>query len=71
MSQFHLAQLNIATMVAPLDSPVLADFVANLDPVNAAAEVAPGYIWRLQSDDGDATGFRPFGDDILVNLTLW
>ncbi|NKB32848.1 MAG: DUF3291 domain-containing protein [Pseudomonadales bacterium] len=71
MSQYHLAQLNIATMLAPIDSPELADFVANLDRINAAAESAPGYVWRLQSDDGDATAFRPFGDDILVNLSVW
>lgn len=71
MSNFHIAQLNIARMLAAMDSPVLADFVDNLDLVNAAAEAAPGYVWRLQSDDGDATAFRPFGDDILVNLTVW
>ncbi|MEL6187003.1 MAG: DUF3291 domain-containing protein [Myxococcota bacterium] len=66
-----LAQLNIALMNAPLDAPEMADFVANLDRINALAEAAPGFIWRLQSEGGDATAFRPFGDEVLVNLSKW
>ena len=30
---FELAQVNIARLLAPLESPALADFVANLEPV--------------------------------------
>ena len=71
MSKYELAQLNIARMVAPLESPVLKDFVDNLDRINALAEDSPGYVWRLQTDDGDATGFRPFGEEYLVNLSVW
>ncbi|WP_342244453.1 DUF3291 domain-containing protein [Pseudomonas sp. OTU5201] len=72
MSNTHeLAQLNIATMKAPLDSPVLADFVANLEPVNALADRAPGFVWRLQDEEGDATAIRPFGPEVLVNLSVW
>lgn len=71
MSEFHLAQLNIAVMKAPIDSPQLADFVANLERINALAESAKGFVWRLQSDAGDATAFRPFGDDVLVNMSVW
>jgi hypothetical protein len=71
MSAFHLAQLNIAVMKAPLDSPLLADFVANLEPINALAESSPGFIWRLKDEDGDATAIRPFGDDTLVNVSVW
>ena len=67
----ELAQLNVARLVAPIDSPRLQDFVANLDPVNALAEGSPGFVWRLQDETGDATGFRPFGDDIIVNLSVW
>ena len=58
-------------MVAPLDSPQLADFVNNLDRINALADSSPGYVWRLQTDDGNATALRPFGDDTLVNLSVW
>ncbi len=71
MPPFELAQLNIAQMVAPLESPRLADFVASLDRINALAEVTPGFVWRLQTDEGDATALRPFGDDMLVNLSVW
>lgn len=58
-------------MKAPIDSPQLADFVANLDRVNSLADRANGFIWRLQSDEGDATAFRPLGDDVLVNMSVW
>ena len=37
----------------------MADFVANLERINALAEASPGYRWRLQSESGDATAFRP------------
>lgn len=68
---YHLAQLNVAEMKAPLDSPSMADFVGNLDRINALAEQSPGYMWRLKSDAGDATDYRPLGDDVLVNLSVW
>jgi hypothetical protein len=71
MSTFELAQLNLAAMRAPLGSPLLADFVANLDRINALADAAPGFVWRLQGDGGDATALRPFGDNILVNMSVW
>lgn len=69
--QFELAQLNIARMKEPLDSPSMADFVANLDRINLLAEQSPGYIWRLKDEDGDATSFRPLDDDTLVNMSVW
>ncbi len=68
---WHLAQLNVARLTDPIDSPELADFVAALDPVNEVADAAPGFVWRLQDESGDATGIRPFGDDIIVNLSVW
>ena len=68
---WHLAQLNVARMLAPMDSPQLADFVANLDRINALADTAPGFVWRLQSEEGDATSIRYFGDDMLVNMSVW
>jgi Domain of unknown function (DUF3291) len=52
----HLAQVNIALPREPLDAPLLRDFVAALDPVNARADDVPGFVWRLQTDEGDATG---------------
>lgn len=71
MSNYHLAQLNIARLLAPLDSPQLADFVGNLDRINALAETSKGFIWRLQTDEGDATALRPLGEDMIVNMSVW
>src|SRR5580692_4632062 len=69
---FHLAQCNIVKLKAPLDSPVVADFVAALDPINALADAAPGFVWRLKTEDGDATAIRVFPDDqILLNMSVW
>ncbi len=69
---WRLAQLNIATLRAPIDSPQLADFVAELDRINSLAEQSPGFLWRLQTDEGDATGIdHPFGEDTLVNMSVW
>ncbi|MEL7536100.1 MAG: DUF3291 domain-containing protein [Pseudomonadota bacterium] len=68
---FELAQMNVATMRAPLESPELADFVAGLERINALAEAADGFVWRLQTDDGDATALRPLGDDVLINISVW
>lgn len=75
---YVIAQVNIGRLVAPLDSPRLAGFVANLDPVNAAADTAPGFLWRLQTEDGNATALRAFerdaegaGGGILLNMSVW
>ncbi len=71
MSDYELAQLNIAIMKEPLDSPSMADFVANLDRINALADGSPGFVWRLQSEEGDATALRPLGAETLVNMSVW
>ena len=72
MKAYHLAQVNIARMLAPIDSPVMADFVANLDRINALAEASPGFVWRLTGDDNDATALRVFEDDFLIiNMSVW
>ncbi|MEV7883563.1 DUF3291 domain-containing protein [Streptomyces sp. NPDC002817] len=69
---YELAQVNISRLKFPLDSPELKDFVDALDPVNASAETADGYVWRLQSEGGDATDIKVFGDDwLIINLTVW
>ena len=72
VTRFHLAQLNIGRLLAPLDTPQLEGFVAALEPVNALADAAPGFVWRLQTEDGDATAIRAFDDDLLiVNMSVW
>lgn len=72
MSEYHLAQINIARMLAPIDDPLMADFVAQLPPINALAERSPGFVWRLQSESGDATSIKLYDDEmIIINLTVW
>jgi hypothetical protein len=68
----HLAQLNIGIPRGPLDGPVMKDFMDALDSVNAVADAAPGFVWRLQTDEGNATAVRAFDDDsLIVNMSVW
>jgi hypothetical protein len=72
VTRYHLAQINIARAVADLDSPLMAGFVSRLAEINALAERAKGFVWRLQSDDGDATSIRVFDDPrTYINLSVW
>lgn len=68
---YHLAQLNIATPLAPLDTPQLADFVANLDRINQLAESSDGFIWRLIEDCRDPQLEHPFPETVIVNMSVW
>ncbi|MGA2968469.1 MAG: DUF3291 domain-containing protein [Acidimicrobiales bacterium] len=74
---YHIAQVNIARLVAPLDSQQLAGFVAALDPVNASADEAPGFVWRLQTDEGNATAVQAFeweeqgAAGVIINMSVW
>jgi len=77
MSGWQLAQVNVARLREPLDHPQLAAFVGALDPVNATADLAPGFIWRLQADGGNATTVKAFTWDagesagVIVNMSVW
>ena len=69
---WHLAQLNIARPRAPLDDPIMAEFMANLERINALGDASPGFVWRLQDDSGNATALeQPFGPEMIVNMTVW
>lgn len=69
---YQLAQINIGRLVAPIDDPLIADFAAQLDTINALAESSPGFIWRLTGDGNDATSLTPFSDNlIIVNMSVW
>ena len=71
-SDWHVAQVNIALLRAPLNAPELQDFVSMLEPINTLADGSSGFVWRLQGETGDATGIRAFDDDrIIVNLSVW
>ncbi len=75
--RYELAQVNVARLAAPLDDPRLIDFVTGLDRVNAAADRAPGFVWRLQTEDGNATAIQAFAWDtagssgVIVNMSVW
>lgn len=71
--EWHVAQVNIGRFLAPPGDPLVADFMAGLDPVNAIADLSPGFVWRLQADDGNATSIRPDADDALlaINMSVW
>jgi hypothetical protein len=70
--EFYLAQVNIAKMLAPIDSPVMAGFVTNLDRINALAENNAGFVWRLKDESNNATAIKIFDDDFLIiNMSVW
>jgi hypothetical protein len=70
--EFQLAQLNVGLAKGPMDGPVMAGFAAELDRINALADSAPGFVWRLQTEDGDATAIRPYEDErMMVNMSVW
>lgn len=72
MADYQLAQVNVASFRLPIDDPVNADFVANLDRVNAIAERAAGFVWRLVGEGGDATDIQAFADpNMIINMSVW
>jgi len=72
VSNHELAQLNIGIIRGPMDSPVMAEFAANLQRINALADASPGFVWRLQTETGDATAIRPFdNENMLLNMSVW
>lgn len=69
---FHLAQVNIARLLAPIDDPIIQEFVDNLAPINTLADKAKGFIWRLQTEEGNATEIQAYDDPlIIVNMSVW
>ena len=73
MPRYYLAQANIGRFRAPLESPIMEGFRTQLDPINALADESPGFVWRLQTEDGNATAIRPYADDNLmaINMSVW
>jgi len=68
----HLAQVNIGRMKGPLDGPIMAGFAARLDEINALADGSPGFVWRFQGAEGNATYLRPYDDDrVIFNMSVW
>jgi hypothetical protein len=72
MSKFQLAHINIAKAVADMETEVMHGFVSRLDEINALADQAPGFVWRLQDEEGDATLINAFDDPLmLINISVW
>ena len=73
MGLFHLAQVNIGRLRAAVDDPIMAGFKNQLGPINALADSSPGFVWRLQTESGDATAIKPYPDDALmaINMSVW
>ena len=72
MRRFHLAQANIGRLRAPIEDPIMEGFRSQLDPINALADRSPGFVWRLQTEDGNALAIRPFADDrMAINMSVW
>jgi hypothetical protein len=72
MADYHLAQINVARANAAFDDPALADFPDQVDAINALADGSPGFVSRLQTPEGNATGIRINDDNrLFVNLTVW
>ncbi len=72
MADYHIAQVNIGRLVAPLDDPQVSGFIERLDEINALADSSPGFVWRLKGDNNNATYVRPYDDDtIMVNMSVW
>ena len=70
--RFHLAQINVGRLLVPINDARIAGFVAGLEPINRLAEASPGYVWRLQSDEGNATSIHLTDDPLfIINLTVW
>jgi hypothetical protein len=72
MNRYHIAQVNIGRIRAELSDPIMAGFVERLDEINALADASPGFVWRLQTGEGNATYLRPFHDErTLLNMSVW
>lgn len=72
MTRYHLAQVNIGRLRAPIDDPAMEGFRSQLDPINALADRSPGFVWRLQTEEGNATAIRPYDDErMAINMSVW
>jgi hypothetical protein len=72
VEDYHLAQINVGRLRAPIDDPQIAEFADALEEINAIADASPGFVWRLQTDDGNATGIQTTDDPLfLINMSVW
>jgi len=70
--KWQIAQINVGTILYPIDDPRMAGFTGRLDEINALAEKSPGFVWRLQSDSGNATDIQISDNPhFIINMSVW
>jgi Domain of unknown function (DUF3291) len=69
---WHIAQVNVARLVAAMPDPRVAPFFEALERVNALADQSPGFVWRLQDDSGNAMAIKYSPDPLVaINMSVW
>jgi hypothetical protein len=73
MSDWLLAEINIAEAKYDLDDPAMDGFTSRIEEINALAEEAPGFAWRLVFDDAlNAEVVEMTGNPrIVLNMSMW
>jgi hypothetical protein len=72
MPEYHLAQINVGRLRAPIDHPQVAEFANGLDRINELADQSPGFVWRLQTEQGNATAIKTSDDELfIINMSVW
>jgi hypothetical protein len=72
----HVAHLNVARLRALPGDPLVAEFIDNVDKVNAVAERSPGFVWRWTDEaarvSSDLTFEALFNDPLMAALlSVW
>ncbi len=67
----HLAELNIAIPKVPLDDPRIADFMDNIERVNALGAAMPGFVWMLKGEGAGATDVETPWPGTIANMSVW
>ena len=72
---YHLAELNIGRLIAPVDDPRVADFMNALDLINGLGKRMPGFVWMMEGSGEPNTGNTDTRigcqQESISNLTVW
>lgn len=70
----HLAHLNVAKLLAPIEDPLIKDFKNGIEAINTLAEESAGFVWRMKEDplmpDGSTYIFMN-DPSIIATLSVW
>lgn len=72
-NQTHqLAQINIAHALDSMESETMKGFVDRLEEINTHADNSSGFVWRLKTEEGDATAIIAFDEPLMIiNMSVW